>query len=194
MAAPIFGQPDRAGPPLAVVMLHLRVDGASERRAAGLFLTELLDHIWPICAYASLRQQFPLIDQIGNREVYRLHLDEVIDVVLDTLCSRLGFSYATISLVNEDTREISTVRGKNVPPGWVADAHHLLNSQDIQADVVRTGQVEVIDTWDPRFDETIWTRYGHADLLRVWVPLGRIGTIEAGFYQERKKRSATFTD
>jgi signal transduction histidine kinase len=186
MAAPIFGQPHRAGPPLAVVMLHLRVDGASERRAAGLFLTELLDHIWPICAYASLRQQFPLLDQIGNREVYRLHLDEVIDVVLDTLCNRLGFSYATISLVNEDTREISTVRGKNVPPGWVADAHHMLNSQDIQADVVRTGQVEVIDTWDPRFDETIWMRYGHADLLRVWVPLGRIGTIEAGFYKNEK--------
>jgi len=88
MAAPIFGQPDRAGPPLAVVMLHLRVDGAPERRAAGLFLTDLLDHIWPICAYASLRQQLPLIDQIGNREVHRLHLDEVIDVVLDTVESR----------------------------------------------------------------------------------------------------------
>jgi hypothetical protein len=186
MAAPIFGQPDRAGPPLAVVMLHLRVDGAFERRAAALFLTDLLDHIWPICAYASLRQQFPLIDQIGNREVHRLHLDEVIDVVLDTLCNRLGFSYATISLVNEDTREISTVRGKNVPPGWVADAHHLLNSQDIQADVVRTGQVEVSDTWDPRFDETIWKRYGHAELLRVWVPLARIGTIEAGFNKNEK--------
>src|SRR5262249_8196002 len=141
MAAPIFGQPGREGPPLAVVVLQLRVESSYERRAAGLFLTDLLDHIWPICAYASLRQQFPLIDQIASSEVYRLHLDEVIDVVLDTLCHKLGFSFATISLVNEDTREIGTVRGKNVPEAWVADAHHRLDSQDIQADVLRTGKI-----------------------------------------------------
>ncbi|MBK9715448.1 MAG: GAF domain-containing sensor histidine kinase [Kouleothrix sp.] len=187
MAAPLFGQPGRAGPPLAVVTLRLRAAGAAERRAARLFLTDLIDHIWPICAYASIRQQFPLLDQSDNRDVYRLNLDEVLDVVLGALCHKLGFSFATISLVNEDTREIGTVRGLNVPAEWVAEARHQLDSHDIQADVIRSGRVEVIGEWDPRFDAQIWARHNHEQLVRVWVPLGRVGTIEAGFYKCENK-------
>jgi signal transduction histidine kinase len=186
LAAPVFGQPGGEGPPLAVVVLCLQAESAYERSAARQFLTSLLDHIWPICAYASMRQQVPLLDQIDNRDVYRLRLDEVLDVVLDTLCHKLGFSFATVSLVNEDSREIGTVRGKNVPGGWIAESHHPLDSHDIQAHVLRTGRTEVIGEWDPRFDAQIWERYNHAQLVRVWVPLGRVGTIETGFYKHEK--------
>lgn len=181
LAAPVFSQPERGGPPLAVVVLRVRAVGVAERRAARLFLSELLDQIWPICAYASIRQQFPRLEPDDNHDIYQLRLNDVLQVVLETLCHRLGFSYATISLVNEDTQEIGTVCGLNVPDGWVADAHHPLDSHDIQADVIRTGKVEVIAGWDPRFDPRIWQRYNHADLARMWAPLGRIGTIEAGF-------------
>lgn len=186
IAAPIQGQPDPARHALAVVVLRFRAASSAEVRALRSFLTDLLRHIWPICAYAGIRQQFPLLDQIDDEEVHSLRLDQVIDAALETLCSKLGFSFATISLVNEDEQEIETVRGRNVPEGWVADAHHLLDSHDIQADVLRTGKVEIITGYDPRFDAEIWSRYNHIDLVRAWAPLDHIGTIEAGFYKRER--------
>lgn len=187
LAAPIYGQVDKSGPPLAVVVVHFTVKTDRERCAAFLFLIDLLHHIAPICTYASLRQQFLLLGWIDSGEVHQLDLNGVLDIVLDTLCDKLGFEFATISLVDDDQQEIRTVRGsKNVPPGWVQDAHHPLDSHDIQADVVRTGKTEIISNWDDRFDQEIWEKYNHADLVRVWVPLSQIGTIEAGFSKDRR--------
>jgi signal transduction histidine kinase len=182
LAAPIYGQPAQGGRPLAVIVVRCRARTAYERRAIRQFLTDLLHHIWPLCAYASMRQQYPLQVTVDDGGVHSLQLDDVIDSALETLCRVLGFSLATISIVDEDQQEIRTVRGKNVPEGWVSVARHRLDSRDIQADVLRSGKVEIIKGWDPRFDQEIWTTYHHADLIRVWVPLGRFGTIEAGFY------------
>lgn len=127
-----------------------------------------------------------VLDLISSERFHCLRLDDVLDVVLESLCNDLGFSFATISLTNEDQQEIQTVRGKNVSEDWIADARHRLDSHDIQADVLRTGKVEVTSGWDPRFDEQIWKEYNHAELVRVWVPLGNIGTIEAGFYKRER--------
>lgn len=187
LAAPIYGQPGREGPALAVVLLELGVTNRFEQQAVQHVLAELIDHIWPICAYASIRL---LLDASANRALYRLRLNDVLDVVLDALCNRLGFSFALISLVDEDTQSITTVRGKHVAAGWVADSRHALSSSDILADVLRTGKIEVIDHWDERFDRAIWQRYDHESMIRVWVPLGRIGVLEAGYYKCEKTQVA----
>lgn len=120
--------------------------------------------------------------------VYSLQLDEVLNRILSTVCNEMGFMFATISIVDEDQEEIQTVRGKNVPEAWIKEAHHLLTSDDIQADVLRTGKAEVVTGWDPRFDRKIWTKFHHKNLIRVFVPIGKIGTIEAGFSKRRRKR------
>jgi signal transduction histidine kinase len=187
MAAPIYGQSDRAGPVLAVVVLELGIANRYEQQAARRVLAELIDHIWPVCAYASIRM---LLDASANRALYRLRLHDVLDVVLDALCNRMGFSFALISLVDEDTQTITTVRGKHVAAGWVTDSRHALSSSDILADVLRTGQIEVIDHWDARFDRAIWQRYNHEAMIRVWVPLGHVGVLEAGYYKCEKTEVA----
>jgi len=186
MAVPLYGQANREGPVLAVVVLDLLARGRYERHAAELFLVELLDHIWPICAYSAILFQYPLLGSSDNHALHRLRLNDVLDVVLDTLCDRLGFSFAMISLVDEDAQEITTVRGKHVSDGWINDSHHSLSSSDILADVLRTGNIEVIDHWDARFDAQIWEKYHHEQMIRLWIPLGHIGVMEAGYYKYEK--------
>lgn len=186
-AAPVYGQPEHTGHPLAVIVLRFPTTKIYDRRVIRLFLTDLLDHIWPLSAHASMRRYAPAFTPIAGRDVHRLCLDDVIDVALDTLCRVLGFSFATISIVDEDQQEIRTVRGKNVPEGWVNASHHPLDSRDILADVLRTGKTEVIAGWDVRFDRAIWKTYQHERMIRVWVSLGHLGTIEAGFYRYERE-------
>lgn len=190
LVVPIFGQRRRPERPLAVVVLDF-APPAADRRAPRQFVSDLLTMIQPICIHADVRTRFPLVDQVDPRGLQSLCVDEVVSRALDTVVDILGFSYATISLVDKDRQEIATVDGRGVPEGWIRDARHRLDSGDIQADVVATGKTEVLDGWDPRLDPEIWARYQHDCLVRVWIPLGNLGTIEAGF---RREELATIPD
>jgi signal transduction histidine kinase len=183
LAVPITGRPNRLGRPLAVVVLTFSPP-AADRQAPRQFVANLLAMIRPICIHADVRQRFPLVDQVDPGGVQTLCVAEVVSRALDTVVDTLGFSYATISLVDQDRQEIATVDGRGVPEGWIRDARHRLDSSDIQADVVASGKTVVLDGWDPRLDPEIWERYQHDRLVRAWIPLGDLGTIEAGFVRE----------
>jgi signal transduction histidine kinase len=103
--------------------------------------------------------------------------------VLDTLCDRFGFHFATVSLVDDDQGQIRTVAGRNAP--WVSEAFHALDSSDIQAKVVSDHSTRLVRGWDTDLDPTIYAKYGHQDFTRIFVPIfashGPIGTIEAGY-------------
>jgi GAF domain-containing protein len=55
------------------------------------------------------------------------------------------------------------------------------------ADIIRTGQTEVIRGWDDRFDKVLYKVEGHSDWLRLFTPIilrnENIGLVEAGFNQ-----------
>lgn len=121
-------------------------------------------------------------------DVHTMRLQDVYRVALDTICERIGFSFATIYLRDDDKREIRTAASRNIPEGWQQDAYHSLDSDNIQAVVLRTGRAEIISGWDSRFDRQAWQKYNHADLLRIWAPLGKLGVIEAGFIREQYSR------
>jgi signal transduction histidine kinase len=184
MALPIFGQTEGQNHPLAVVVLEFQPP-LPGNRAPRQFVADLLETIRPICIHADVRHRFPLLDQLDPSGVQRLAVDRVIDQALDTVVTTLGFTYATISLVDNDRAEIATVQGRNVPKEWIDEARHALDSDDIQADVVRTGKVVELCGWDPRLDRAIWEKYRHERYTRVLVPLGKLGTIEAGFLREQ---------
>ena len=117
-----------------------------------------------------------------------LEIDTVLDAVLEAVTTTIGFSYAVISLVDEEAGEVQAVRGIGVSPEQIAGSRRTLDSPDIMADIVRTGNTEVIDGWDDRFDREMYEKFGHARLVRVFAPLvarGRvIGLIEAGYPRE----------
>lgn len=81
-----------------------------------------------------------IVVDISLDELHKsLELDKVLKYVLDAVCNELGFAFATISLIDEDRQETYNADGRNVLPGWLKDAHHPLDSDDIQAYILRTG-------------------------------------------------------
>src|SRR3712207_5067577 len=97
----------------------------SRYHSGSLSFTKLIE---PICIYAGIFHP--------KTGVLRHHrLDEVLQAVLDILCDRLGFEFATVSLIDPDQKLIRTVAGRNAP--WTADAYHSLESHDVQAEVLR---------------------------------------------------------
>ena len=156
------------------------------------FIEGLLAQARPMLAYARRLDDLLALQKIGRQVSHSLDLDEVLDSILQTVVDTLGFEFAVISLVDEDKRLIRSKRGINVPQQWLDMSIHSLDSKDIQADIVRTGQTQVIGGWDERFDRRIWEQFGHSEVIRVFTPIEVadlathqvriIGTIEAGYH------------
>ena len=123
-------------------------------------------------------------------------LEEALESILSELTEKLNFEFAAISLVDEYRNCIETVRGRNISPGWIMRDKHQLDERDIQTYVVMTGKTKVIAGWDDLLDKTIYERFEHWRLARVWAPIYSaaglvVGTIEAGCDKERKDEVLT---
>jgi len=132
--------------------------------------------------------QLGALQEVSQAISGTLEVDVVLNTVLDAVTATMGFSYSVISLVDEEAEEIRAAQGIGVPPEQIAESRQSLDSSDIMADIVRSGKTEVIDGWDERFDQEIFEKYSHANLVRVYAPLmarGKvIGLIEAGYARE----------
>lgn len=121
-----------------------------------------------------------------------LELDEVLDLILETIAKTFGFEFAELDLVDEEAGVVRAVRGLNISEQQLAASVRPLDSPDIMADIIRTGKTEIIEGWDPRFDREMFESEGHADLERVFVPLSvrgkNIGLVETGYHKARRVR------
>jgi GAF domain-containing protein len=135
------------------------------------------------------------LQEVSNLIIGTLDVDAALAGILEKLKSVLDFDFITVSLVDRDKRTISTRHGIwdheiDKYPDWVSMARYSLDDPDIQADIVRTGETEIIDSWDSRFNREIWDKFGHDQLVRVFMPIkirGQvIGTVEGGYYRTRK--------
>jgi signal transduction histidine kinase len=180
---------------LGLLVIGFRARSFHERLLAEYqeFIDSLLAQARPMLAYARRLDELLALQKTGKEVAHSLDLDEVLNSILQTVVDTLGFEFATISLVDEDRRLIRSDRGINVPRGWLEMSVHPLDSADIQADIVRSGRMQVITGWDDRFDRRIWEQFKHGDLIRVFTPIevaasdGErgtrvIGTIEAGYH------------
>ena len=130
--------------------------------------------------------------------------DSIIRIVLDGVTKVLGYSFVNISFVNAERSRIMTRYLKGIEPPERREefkklADHPLNGPnlDIQADVVRMGEIDVPEQNDPRFDPLIYKKFGHEDLIRVFIPMIIsadkkdhklvIGTVEAGYQRGYRK-------
>ncbi len=135
------------------------------------------------------------LHQIGRATGSALEFDSQLDDLLRELTQNLDFEFASISLVDDYLQTIRMIRGVNIPPGWILRSKYRLEDEDIQADIVRTGQTEIIEGPDRRFNLEIYERFGHANVVRVFAPLIDenvvVGTIEAGCRRERRAEILT---
>lgn len=126
--------------------------------------------------------------------VAKMHWHETIPIVLKGITKTLGFDFVNLSLVKPTLNIIQTeyvmgIDNKRVDE-FKKSAVHALDSNDIQAHIVRTKEIEVPAVNDPRFDQAIYKRFRHEKLIRVFVPMTVspnervIGTVDAGYSRE----------
>jgi len=123
--------------------------------------------------------------------------ESAIELLLRAITDTLGYEWVNISLISEDQEMIQTKYSRGVSEEekeiFAKMAGHRLDSNDIQADIVRSRQIEVPDQFDSRFDWAIFERFGHKDWIRVYMPMIRgssnrvIGTVEAGYRRAFRK-------
>ncbi len=116
--------------------------------------------------------------------------EKLMEVIRDTL----GFEYVSFHIVN---REAGVVRCTHVigiedAEGFKRAAVHNLDGPNIQADIVRTRQIEVPAPDDHRLDSEINKRFNLGRLTRVFLPLLApsrnevLGTVSAGYDRNRR--------
>lgn len=123
--------------------------------------------------------------------------DHIIRILIAAIIETIGYDYVNISLVNPETHRIKTEYVTGFPEKDIEDfkcmADHSLDSNDIQAHIVKTKKIEVPDQDDPRIDSKILERFKHHGLRRVFVPMVNssdqrvIGTVEAGYMKKYPK-------
>lgn len=185
-------QPHRPASVAVLVLGFTRSVGEAEMYRLFVTTTEIADVLSPIFYYASLVEEHWALRDLGQTVSRSLDRRTVIGTLLDQVTTTLGFDFATVSLVDKNEQVIRTVGGRHVDEEWIQTAAHSLNSGDIQADIVRTGNTEVLKGWDPRFDRAIWEKFGHERMVRIFVPmtvtdketgdLRHIGTVETGYW------------
>ena len=131
------------------------------------------------------------LDDIEKQIVDKRDWGAIIQIILKTMTETLGFDYVTISLVIPEQFRIKTKYmigvAEDEKEEFMRMSDHYLDSKDILADILRTGQIEVPGIQDSRFDPEIYKRFQRDHVIRVFIPMivpsdGRvIGTVEAGY-------------
>lgn len=123
---------------------------------------------------------------------------QIIDLVIDSIVDILQFNdIVNISLVNLEQGMIESKYAKGISSdredNFKKRAIHPLDSNDIQADIIRNRKIEVPATNDERFDQNLVYDFNHDKLVRVFIPMieaandRAIGTVECGYQKEYRE-------
>lgn len=141
-----------------------------------------------IYAQTKIITELTALERIQETITKYMDIDKILECVVEVVVDVLGFDYATISKVESSTGKIGTVAGKNVPQQWLDMAWHSLDSNDIQAWVIRNKQEIKLKGWDNRLDKEIFERFNHEDLVRIYLPIfsreSAFATLETGYKKE----------
>jgi GAF domain-containing protein/signal transduction histidine kinase len=160
-------------------------------------LSSLARHAAIIMDKLETDHKFANLREIEREIIGKRDWGETIQIVLRAITNTLGYEYVNISLVDTDLKRIKTRYVVGIPRKEVElfkrMADHSLDGNDIQAQIVRSKEVEVPEVEDPRFDQKIFKRFGHERLIRVFIPMivasenRVIGTVEAGYKRSYRK-------
>lgn len=183
--------------PIGVLNLESPIPGA--------FTEDDEERIWSLARYAGLMIEKLDYDvklnglrQIESKIANEDDYDKVIDIIIRGITKIVGFEYVNISLVmppeyNQIATKYVVGINKHEVDIFKNLSKHSLESNDIQAHIVRFRQVEVPEQNDSRFDQEIYKRFGQHRFIRVYLPMVEsstdrvIGTVEAGYQRYYRK-------
>jgi signal transduction histidine kinase/GAF domain-containing protein len=127
--------------------------------------------------------------EILEKRDFELTVQRVLGAIMD-----LGYQFVNISLVDQEARRIRAQYVAGLTEEEKAQfkklADHSLDSSDIQADIVRSEEIEVPEDNDPRLDRKVYDTFNHQRLIRVFIPMVSrstnrvVGTVEAGYQKQ----------
>ncbi len=136
-------------------------------------------------AAESLLQETQALQQFSQALAGTLRLNEILNLFFQACTHEIGFDYVMLSLVDKYQYRVKAIAGVGVSENYIKQTNKSLDSDDIAADIIRTGQTEVITGWDDRFDRELFEIEGHTDWMRLFTPITlrqeNIGLVEAGF-------------
>jgi signal transduction histidine kinase/putative methionine-R-sulfoxide reductase with GAF domain len=124
--------------------------------------------------------------------------EQIIDLVIKSIIDILIFDVVNVSIVNFENNTISSqyLEGMMIEDekeDFLRRASHPLNSNDIQAHIVRVKKIEVPESGDERFDQQLADDFNHKRLVRVFIPMIdpanelAIGSVECGYKREYRE-------
>ncbi|WP_088241935.1 GAF domain-containing protein [Calothrix rhizosoleniae] len=122
---------------------------------------------------------------------------KIMEDIMQVITEILGFEMVNISLVNFETKRIRTEYiigiSNQEKEQFKKDADHSLDDKDIQSWIVKHAKIVVPDLNDERLDQTVFNKYGHKSLVRIFMPMIEsstnrvIGTLEAGYKRDYRR-------
>ncbi len=130
-------------------------------------------------------QETTALQQLSRKLAGTLKVSDILDTFLEACTKEIGFEYVLLSLVDELQNSVKVVAGIKISKKQINLVNCPLDSNDIMADIIRTGRTEIITSWDDRFDKETFAAEGHINLIRIFTPIvlrqENIGLVEAGF-------------
>lgn len=176
--------------PIGILNLESPLTGAFTK-ADQEILSSLASHLAVLIDRLEFDLKLSDLAEIEREIVGKRDWDEVIEIVLDGITDTLAYEIVNISLVYPELNRIKTEYIRGIPEDQIGQfkrqADHDLDSEDIQADIVRLKEIEVPELDDSRFDDKIFESFDHHQLIRVFIPMIAssndqvIGTVEAGY-------------
>lgn len=154
----------------------------------------------PLISQASLlieklatERKLSQLRDIERQVLTKQNWKETLKIIAEGIKEALGFEVVNISLVDDSKKMINTeviigIEEEKIEK-FLQTASHLLDSNDIQASIVSSKKIEVLDESDNRFDKAIWKEFGHEISSRVFVPMISrltnkcVGIVEAAHYK-----------
>jgi GAF domain-containing protein len=101
--------------------------------------------------------------------------EDILENICSEIQSSLDFEFVAVQLLRPEENIIETIYSIGPVEQWSGRSRHFLEEdpelRDIQADIVKTTQTEIISGWDTRFDDWIYRVYRHDKLSRVITPI-----------------------
>jgi len=126
------------------------------------------------------------LQQLSQSLSGTLKIGEILDIFFQNCTKVLGFDYVIFSLVDPQQQRVKAIGGVGVSAAHLKRANHPLNSDDIMADILRSGHTEMITGDDPRFNREIFQNEGMVEWgKRIFTPIKlrqeNIGLVEIGY-------------
>jgi transcriptional regulator with GAF, ATPase, and Fis domain len=134
-------------------------------------------------------QETIILQQLSQALAGTLVVNDVIDAFFQACRDFFEIDFAIFSLVDTVQQRVYALAGFNVSDEHLKSANHPLDSDDIMAYVIRTGNTEVITGWDPRFDSNVFRMEEMESWgMRIFMPITLrreyVGLVEVGFEEK----------